>query len=303
MVFKQCSLVRRLCLSVMIAVLAPLVGCADASVEKPNFIVIVADDLGYGDLGVYGNKNVNTPNIDRLAKEGILFTDFHSNGAVCSPTRAALLMGNYQQRSGVTGVITAKSHRDFGLSTEQKTFAEALKEAGYATGMFGKWHLGYQPEFNPVNQGFDEFIGFVSGNIDYHSHVDQEGHADWWFGQKLKKDKGYVTDLISQYSVDFVRRHQDKNFLLYIPHEAPHYPIQDRNSKPDRVPGERPAKSLVKGSEPTHEVYANMIEIMDESIGDLVKTLKELELDKKTIILFLSDNGGANLARKLPLRG
>ena len=115
--------------------------------NKPNIIIIVADDLGYGDLSIFGNKNINTPNIDKLGNEGLVFTDFHSNGSVCSPTRAALLTGKYQQRVGVGGVITAKNHRDKGLSTDEITFANIAKKSGYKTGIFGKWHLGYDPMF------------------------------------------------------------------------------------------------------------------------------------------------------------
>ena len=194
--------------------------------DKPNIIIIVADDLGYGDLSIFGNKNINTPNIDKLGLEGIVFTDFHSNGSVCSPTRAALLTGKYQQRVGVSGVITAKNHRDKGLSTDEITFANIAKESGYKTGIFGKWHLGYDPVYNPINQGFDEFIGFVSGNVDYHSHIDQEGYKDWWFDNELNEEVGYSTDLISKHSIDFIKKNKDENFLLYIAHESPHYPFQ-----------------------------------------------------------------------------
>ena len=149
----------------------------------------MADDLGYGDLSIYDHPNIDTPHLDLLAKTGIRFTDFHSNGTVCSPTRAALLSGKYQQRVGIDGVITAKYDRDKGLSLSEKTFAEYAKEAQYTTGMFGKWHLGYDPKFNPIHQGFDDYVGFVSGNVDYHSHIDQEGYEDWWAGDQLKKEK------------------------------------------------------------------------------------------------------------------
>ena len=134
--------------------------------QPPNFVVIMADDLGYAELGCYGSKTFKTPHIDALAEGGLRLTDFHSNGAVCSPTRAALLTGRYQQRSGIDGVVTAKGHRHTGLGLEQETVAELLKRAGYATGMFGKWHVGYDPKFNPSKQGFDQFQGFVSGNIE-----------------------------------------------------------------------------------------------------------------------------------------
>ncbi len=139
-----------------------------ATSERPNIILIMADDLGYGDVGCYGSKKIQTPSIDALARGGMKFTDYLSNCPVCSPTRAALLTGRYQQRCGIEGVVTAAKHRHTGMALEEVTFAEVLKERGYVTGIFGKWHVGYNAEFNPARQGFDEFIGYVSGNVDYH---------------------------------------------------------------------------------------------------------------------------------------
>ena len=271
-----------------------------SSNDKPNIILIVADDLGYGDLSIFGNKYISTPNIDKLGKEGIIFTDFHSNGSVCSPTRAALLTGKYQQRVGVSGVITAKNHRDKGLSTNEITFANIANEAGYKTGIFGKWHLGYDSKFNPVYQGFDEFVGFVSGNIDYHSHIDQEGYTDWWFDNRLNEEVGYSTDLITKHSVDFIKKNKDENFLLYIAHESPHYPFQGRNSKKIREKG----KDFVGGlPENKDEIYKEMIEVMDEGIGDVINTLYDLNIDKNTIVFFFSDNGGTRNGNNGPFKG
>ena len=277
-------------------------GCADMKQDKLNVILIMADDLGYGDLSCYGSEKIVTPNLDMLASEGIRFIDFHSNGAVCSPTRAALLTGKYQQRVGIPGVITAKKHRHQGLALSEKTFAESFKEAGYVTGIFGKWHVGYHTKFNPIHQGFDEYRGFVSGNIDYHSHVDQEGFEDWWQGDVLKKEKGYLTDLITQHAIDFINRHKDEPFLLYIPHGAPHYPIQGRNSKAEReIGGKNGVDFFPYGSEENKEqVYKEMVEIMDDGIGKIIRELKELKLDKNTFVLFCSDNGGD---RKLSSNG
>ena len=268
--------------------------------EKPNIILIVADDLGYGDLSIFGNEYISTPNIDKLGHEGIIMTDFHSNGSVCSPTRAALLTGKYQQKVGVPGVITAKNHRDKGLLLGEKTFAEIAKEVGYKTGVFGKWHLGYHPKFSPIKQGFDEFIGFVSGNVDYHSHLDQEGYEDWWKGDTLYPETGYSTDLISKHSVDFIKKNKDENFLLYVAHESPHYPLQGRKSKVIREKG----KDFIGGvPENKNEIYKEMVEVMDEGVGEIIKTLIELDLEKKTIIFFFSDNGGTRSGNNGQLRG
>ena len=264
----------------------------ESKAVKPNVIVIMADDLGYGDLGCYGNQEIQTPHLDRLAAEGIRFTDYHSNGTVCSPTRAALLTGKYQQRTGISFVVTV-AKRDLGLSLEETTFAESMKSAGYITGMFGKWHLGYDPRFNPVHQGFDEYVGFLAGNVDYHSHVDQAGYEDWWKGDQLIPEEGYTTDIITTHAVDFIKKHKEKKFLLYIPHEAPHFPYQGRASKADRIIGGKPGEDYpVLGSEEDYKaMYREMVEVMDEGIGKIIQTLKELDLDKKTLVLFCSDNG------------
>jgi len=273
--------------------------------QKPNIVLIMADDLGYGDLNFYNSKHVNTPNLDALRKGGVLFTDFHSNGAVCSPTRAALLSGKYQQRVGIEGVVKAKTGRHDGMDEKVLTIAEELKSHNYRTGMFGKWHLGYDTIYNPVKQGFDEFCGFVSGNIDYHSHVDQEGYPDWYHQSQLRDVKGYSTDLITQDALGFINRNQNENFFLYLPYETPHYPYQDRMSKADRMVGGKPRVDFpVAGSSPDKkETYARMIEILDENIGLLMSRLKELNLLDNTLIVFCSDNGAAHAGSNGCLRG
>lgn len=281
-------------------VLALLLGaCANTApnTEKhPNIVLIMADDLGYGELSCYGSDWVNTPNIDRLAAQGIRFTDYHSNGPVCSPTRAALMTGKYQQRTGVEGVITAASHRDVGLSLDEITMAEELKKLGYTCAMYGKWHLGYAKEFNPRLQGFDHFVGFVSGNIDYHAHIDQEGYLDWWQDTIIDNEHGYSTDLITRYGVDFIKNNNPKKtgkpFFLYLPQEAPHYPIQGRNDLPVREEGNKKyIRQVPKDSVKT--IYTEMIETMDEGVGDIMKTLTAEGLDENTIVIFCSDNGAA----------
>ncbi len=270
--------------------------------ERPNIILIVADDLGYGDIGCFGNKVIKTPNIDRMAAAGVKLTDFHTNGALSSPTRAALMTGRYQQRSGVTGVITAAKDREKGLALSEYTLAEALKDCGYTTVMFGKWHLGYAPEFNPINQGFDYFAGFVAGNVDYHSHLDQEMYEDWWSGAKLAPEEGYVTDLIGGKAVDFVKNHKTEPFFLYLPHEAPHYPLQVRSSAPIRGKDAESDANMTK--EESLEIYKEMIEILDETVGNLMAALEESGLLGRTIVLFTSDNGGvSSRATNAPLSG
>lgn len=265
---------------------------------KPNIVIILADDLGYGDVGCYGDTRIETPNIDALAADGLRFTDFHSNGAVCSPTRAALLTGRYQQRSGITGVVTAAGHRHTGLDLQETTFAEVLQEVGYTTALFGKWHLGYRPDYNPVRQGFDEYVGFVSGNIDYHAHLDQTGAEDWWKQDELVPETGYSTDLITDHGVDFILRHRDKPFLLYLAHEAPHYPYQGRRDPP------RYTREDGRTLDPaTPEAYKEMVEVMDEGIGRIRRAIEEAGLSGNTLIFFWSDNGPAKMGSAGPLRG
>ncbi len=278
-------------------------GACSRPADKPNIILIMADDLGYGDISCYGSTKIKTPNIDALAKNGLRFTDFHSNGPVCSPTRAALLTGRYQQRSGIEGVFPSKDQRgrEAGLALEQTTFAEVLKKHGYATALFGKWHLGYNVEFNPTKQGFDEFRGNSSGNVDYHSHIDGAGFNDWWKNLEKVPEEGYATDLITKHGVDFIERHKDGPFCLYLPHIAPHSPYQGRNDPTLRLPGGKRGKSL--GRVEIIRAYKEMIEVMDAGIGRIVETVKELGLERKTFIFFCSDNGPAKNGSKGALSG
>ena len=269
--------------------------------ERPNIILIMADDLGYGDISCYGGP-IQTRNIDALATGGMRFTDYHSNGAVCSPTRAALLTGRYQQRCGIDAVVTAKGPaRETGMAQKESTFAEVLKQRRYVAGLFGKWHVGYRVEFNPTKQGFDEFIGYVSGNVDYHTHIDQADIADWWKGLEKTPEEGYVTDLVTEHAVDFLQRHKDEPFCLYLPHEAPHYPYQGRQDPPERLPGGRKGKKT-QGAE-IKRAYREMVEAMDQSVGRVVETVRALGLERKTFIFFCSDNGANKNGSNAPLRG
>jgi arylsulfatase A len=268
-----------------------LYGCRQpAKPVKPNIIVIMADDLGYGGISSYGETTIRTPNIDALAKNGIRFLDFHSNGSVCTPTRAAFLTGNYQQRSGLEGVIYVRGEtRQLGLDTAQVTIAELLKNNGYTTGIMGKWHLGYNKAFNPVYHGFDEFYGFLSGNIDYHSHFDNAGAYDWWHNLDSIQEEGYSTDLITEHSVDFIAQHRDEPFFLYVAHEAPHVPFQGRNDPAYRFPGKE--FTYYGPAENKEAVYKEMMEVMDEGVGKIMQALEENNLAENTLVFFISDNG------------
>ena len=291
----------RLTACALTAAARPEVLLAQAGEERPNIILIMADDLGYGDISCYGGP-IQTPNIDALAEGGMRFTDYHANGPVCSPTRAALLTGRYQQRCGIDAVVAAQGPaRETGMAQKEITFAEVLKQRGYVTGLFGKWHLGYRVQFNPTKQGFDEFIGYVSGNVDYHTHIDQANIADWWQRDEKVPEEGYVTDLITKHAVDFLHRHRDKPFCLYLPHEAPHYPYQGRHDPPERLPAGRRGNKT-QGAE-IKRAYRDMVEAMDQSIGRVVETVRALGLERRTFIFFCSDNGANRQGSNAPLRG
>ena len=275
-----------------------LTGVSAAS--RPNLIVIMVDDMGYEGVSCFGNPYFKTPEIDRLAKEGMRLTDFHSSGTVCSPTRAGLLTGRYQQRAGIEAVIHPFSdhpeHRK-GLKPSETTFAESLKGAGYATGLIGKWHQGYpvnSDDYHPQNHGFDEFVGYHSGNIDFVSHVGDHNVHDWWHGRKETCEDGYTTRLINRYALDFVKRHgaSKKPFCLYVAHESIHNPVQ--------VPGDPVRRTTEKwdrwkwrevSKEERIAKYKGMTLPIDEGVGQLRRALIDLGIEKNTFVLFFSDNG------------
>lgn len=277
-------------------------GWAAEKGRTPNIVLIMADDLGYGDIGCYGSKTIRTPNLDRLAADGVRFTDFHSSGTVCSPTRTGLLTGRYQQRAGIPGVIYAdpKQNRHHGLQAEEITFAELLKEAGYATGCFGKWHLGYEKQFNPTHQGFDSFRGYVSGNIDYISHYDRMEIYDWWDGLKTIQEPGYSTHLITKHAIQFIERNKDRPFCLYIAHESPHSPYQGPGDPPQRGP--KKVKQTL-GPKRIQRAYREMVEEMDRGVGNVMAALEKHGLEENTLVFFLSDNGANRSGSNGSLRG
>ncbi len=267
-----------------------LFACNSQKKSPPNIIFIMADDLGYGDLSCYNSYFIQTPALDKLAAEGLKFTDYHSNGAVCTPTRAAIMTGNYQQRAGLEGVIYVRGEtRQTGLDTSVVTIGELFRDAGFSTGIMGKWHLGYKKEYNPVQHGFETFYGYVSGNIDFHSHYDNAGIYDWWHNLDTIREEGYVTDLITAHSIDFIHENKNNPFFLYVPHEAPHVPFQGRNDTAYRFPDRE--FSYLGPAKDQQGTYKEMVEVMDEGIGRIMETLKELNLDDNTFVFFCSDNG------------
>ncbi|MCA8988231.1 MAG: sulfatase-like hydrolase/transferase [Planctomycetaceae bacterium] len=293
----------RLCLSWLIAFCLYLTGLSASAADQPgksslpNFIVIMVDDMGYAGVSCFGNPWFKTPEIDQLAAEGMRLTDFHSSGTVCSPTRAGLLTGRYQQRAGIEAVIHPNAdhpeHRK-GLQLSETTFAEVLKQQGYATALMGKWHQGYphnSADYHPQNHGFDQFIGYHSGNIDFISHVGDHVKHDWWHGKQETHEEGYVTDLINQYAVQFIREHAHQPFCLYIPHLAIHNPIQTRDDPVRRTEKEGWKRWKPASEAERIEKFRGMVLPIDEGIGQIRETLKQSGIDRQTLILFFSDNG------------
>jgi arylsulfatase A-like enzyme len=270
-----------------------LSSCASKSgnEKEPNVIIILADDLGCGDMSLY-NGWIKTPRLDQMAREGVWFRDFHSNGSVCSPTRAALMTGRYQQRVGIVDVIA--SHLETpGLDSTELTIPRLMKESGYRTALFGKWHLGGEPENNPTKFGFDEFVGFLPGGCDYLRH------KDWYDGTEKKEQVGYSTHIITEKSIDFIKRNRDNPFFLYVAHQAVHNYYQI----PSDTPGTRGRDIPLKG-EIAQARYKVMLEDLDRNVGMLLDALKECNLEENTFIFFFSDNGDVRMSPKeRPYRG
>jgi len=271
----------------------------------PNFVFILADDLGYADLGCYGGRTPCSPELDRLATEGLRFTDAYSNSPVCSPTRFALMTGRFQYRlRGGNDEPIASRHRGsavLGLPPGHPTLPSLLRDAGYTTALVGKWHLGFLPHFGPLKSGYSEFFGAMSGGLDYFTHRDSSGHLDLYEGEKESDVPGYLTDLISERAVAFVRRQRGRAtpFLLSVHYTAPHWPWETRDDE-DVARGLERLAHTDGGSVHT---YLTMVRHMDEGIGRIVRALAEIDATDDTLVVFTSDNGGERFSDTWPLVG
>jgi arylsulfatase A-like enzyme len=264
--------------------------------EQPNIVFIMADDLGYGDLGCYGATDIETPHLDRLASEGVRMTDFYANGAVCSPTRIAFLTGRYQQRSGMDNALYYQE-MGRGLPEDGLTIGDALGSAGYVTGLSGKWHVGYDYERQPNQQGFHHFFGLLGGNHHYFEHMDRIGVADLWLNNEPVQREGYTTDLITEDAIAFIERERESPFFLFVSHAAPHFPWQGPDDVAKVI---RPKhKSWQLGD---RETYIAMVERMDEGIGQILAKIESAGLREKTLVVFTSDNGGHIYSSNAPFR-
>ena len=273
-----------------------------ATTSRPNVVLIITDDIGYGDLSSYGAPDIRTPNIDRLAKEGVRFTDFYSNGVVCTPTRAALMTGRYQHRVGLEQVLTlAPASVNNGLAVTGRTLPRLLKDNGYATALFGKWHLGFRPEFGPNAHGFDYFYGFLTGAINYFTHDRGDGTSGLHENLTPVTESGYLTDILTRRSVEFIDRNAARPFFLEVAYNAGHWPFQSPHHQPDAFPKGR---SLFQGpdddTKPTRKDYAEILERADEGVGKILAALDRHKLAANTVVIFTNDNGGEWLSRNAP---
>ncbi|MBQ9227955.1 MAG: sulfatase-like hydrolase/transferase [Eubacterium sp.] len=263
--------------------------------KKPNVIIILTDDQGYGDLGCMGSKDLKTPYLDNIAKNGIQFTSMYSASPVCSPSRAALLTGRYPGNAGVRAIL-AGHRKASGLTPKVPTLATALKKEGYVTGICGKWHLGLKAECRPNANGFDEFSGFLAGCLDYYSHIFYYGMADggsnpthdlWENGEEVYANGEYLTERITRKSVAFIKRHKEEPFFLYVAYNAPHYPMHAPEKYLERFP-DLPWD---------RKIMAAMISAVDDGVGEIVHTLEDLGLFDDTLLYFQSDNGPSRESR------
>ncbi len=279
-------------LSIVVAMLATTAAHADTN--PPNIIIIMADDLGYGDTSVYDGW-VKTPHLERMAAEGLTFTDFHSNSSVCSPTRAGFLTGRYQQRVGIVDVVAR--HLDTpGLDPGELTIPRLLKQNGYRTALFGKWHLGREPKFNPIHHGFDEFRGYLDGYVDYHAHKNT-----WLNGLKKEDQPGYSTHLITRNAVRFIEKNTEQRFFLFVAHEAVHLPFQTPEDTPEnRKPIPKSERWSRERIRPKDKI---MLEEMDKGIGEILDAVKRADMADRTFVFFLSDNGAIGAGSNKPFRG
>lgn len=272
-------------------------GSTLAQTKRPNFLIIYTDDQGIGDVGAYGATDVKTPNLDRLARSGVRFSNWYSNCPVCSPSRASVLTGKYPQRTGVVDVLDSSAKFDVeGLRAGELTLPRELKRAGYRTGAIGKWHLGSAAHSRPLSQGFDEFLGFYSGWTDYFSHRyyklanGQEIMHDLWRNDKeVWGEPTYQTELLTREAKSFVAKQTAANpFFLYLAFGAPHYPMMAPQKYVDRFPA---------SMDRDRRMHAAMVSAVDDGVGEVLQSLRVKGLLENTVIFFQSDNGATRETR------
>src|SRR2546423_4408122 len=300
---------RALVVSLLLSLAAQAESQPAAKSAKPNVVMILMDDLGYGDIGSYGVKDALTPNLDRLAREGVRLTDAYANASNCSPTRAGFVTGQYQQRYRIEwplGADPGDSAR--GLPVTGTTLPALLKRNGYTTGLIGKWHLGFKHETGPNAHGFDEFFGFLSGAVGYYTHQRGDGTPDLYENTSPVETSRYLTDEITAPAIDFVSRHASEPFFLEVAFNAVHWPYESPDM-PDSA--RRSVKrvgdlALYDGPEDEHPVtrrtYVRMLERADEGVGQILAELDRRGITRNTLVIFTNDNGGEWLSPNAPLK-
>jgi len=292
----------RLFPTVLLAVaLAVPLGAVPAFAQDgpPNVVLIITDDMGWGDLASYGGPDLQSPNIDSLARDGIRLTDFYANGVLCSPTRAGLLTGRYQQRYAIESALggaamtNAGTISEDGLQVTGASLPQLLSDAGYQTALVGKWHLGYLPRFDPNTQGFDYFFGFKAGYTDYYQHTDGRGDPDLW-------ENGQQTDLITEHTIDFIEENAGGPFFIDVAYNAPHWPYQVPDS-PSVARNNAQHLQPFSDDTSTRADYVAMVERVDQGVGEILATLDRLGIADDTLVIFTNDNGGEWLSRRDPL--
>lgn len=284
--------------------------------QRPNLIFIVADDLGFADLGCYGGRDAQfgqvSPVLDQLAANGLKFTQGYANSPVCSPTRFALMTARYQYRlrGAAEEPINSKSKGSttLGLPTAHPTLPSLLRDAGYRTALIGKWHLGYPPVFGPLKSGYEEFFGPMSGGVDYFTHASNNGTHDLYAGEEEKHEEGYLTDLLSERAVDYVTRMapgaaQGTPFFLSLHYTAPHWPWETRDDEVEAKFLANTREHIGHMSGGSVETYLRMIHHMDEGIGRIRDALEAIGAAENTLVVFTSDNGGERFSDVWPLTG
>ena len=282
--------------------------------ERPNIVLLVADNLGYGDTGCYGNKEIKTPRLDRLATEGVRCTDFYAASPTCTVSRAAFLTGRYPQRNGLTRQLGMEENRTgVGLRHSELLLPHFLRGQGYRTACFGKWNIGFAKGSRPTERGFDEFLGHRSGNIDYYTHVYNLVH-DMYKGTEPFRSKAYSTDLFADTACEFIDRNAKRPFFLYVPFNSPHYPNPGSKKPGVRCEWQAPdaAFKLYGYSPDTQDEkqrYQAVVSALDTAIGRVLDRLDSAGLREKTLLIFYSDNGafmrkgcGLGCASNAPLR-
>ena len=277
-------------------------GFGQPPAARPNIILILADDLGYGDLGVYGATDTKTPNLDRLAREGTRFTDFYANAPVCTPTRAGLITGRYQQRVMLERPLSSVGDDlQASLPVTGRSLPQLMAEAGYATALLGKWHLGFMPEAGPRAHGFGYFWGYLSGYLDWYTHVRGDGQPDLWENESPTTHRGYFHHETTRRAIRFIEQHKAEPFFLDLSYGAPHWPFQSPTTpsvakREDNSMMQQPSDD----NAPARADYVAIMEDFDREIGKVLDAIRVQGLEQNTLVIFTSDNGGEWLSRNDP---